>query len=128
MAGCIWAYYVGFIYPQFAVDPLVTIGAVLMAFLGGRGTIWGPMLGALILVPAQQYLAYSQGASQLYLIVYCRRLPGRDAADAARHPARRCATWWPHAARPRGAGTRRVEADGRAGGGDVTRRCSRWTA
>ena len=38
MAGCIWAYYVGFIYPQFAIDPLVTIGAVLMAFLGGRGT------------------------------------------------------------------------------------------
>jgi len=28
------------------------------------------MLGALILVPAQQYLAYSQGASQLYLIGY----------------------------------------------------------
>jgi branched-chain amino acid transport system permease protein len=70
MPGAIWAYYEGFIYPQFAVDPLVTIGAVLMAFLGGRGTIWGPMLGALILVPAQQYLAYSQGASQLYLIGY----------------------------------------------------------
>ena len=70
MPGAIWAYYEGFIYPQFAVDPLVTIGAVLMAFLGGRGTIWGPMLGALILVPAQQYLAYSQGASQLYLLGY----------------------------------------------------------
>ena len=70
MAGGIWAYYIGFIYPQFAVDPLVTIGAVLMAFLGGRGTIWGPMLGALILVPAQQYLAYSQGASELYLVAY----------------------------------------------------------
>jgi branched-chain amino acid transport system permease protein len=70
MAGGVWAYYIGFIYPQFAVDPLVTIGAVLMAFLGGRGTIWGPTLGALILVPAQQYLAFSQGASQLYLIAY----------------------------------------------------------
>src|SRR5205085_428762 len=67
MAGCIWAYYVGFIYPQFAIDPLVTIAAVLMAFLGGRGTVWGPTLGALILEPAQQYLAYS---SQFYLIVY----------------------------------------------------------
>jgi branched-chain amino acid transport system permease protein len=70
MAGGIWAYYIGFIYPQFAVDPLVTVGAVLMAFLGGRGTIWGPTLGALILVPAQQYLAYSEGASELYLIAY----------------------------------------------------------
>lgn len=70
MAGAVWAYYEGFIYPQFAVDPLVTIGMVLMAFLGGRGTIWGPTLGALILVPAQQYLAYSQGVSQWYLIAY----------------------------------------------------------
>jgi branched-chain amino acid transport system permease protein len=70
MAGGIFAYYEGFIYPQFAIDPLVTIGAVLMAFLGGRGTIWGPTLGALILVPAQQYLAFSEGASQLYLIAY----------------------------------------------------------
>ena len=58
MVGGVWAYYIGFIYPQFAVDPLVTIGDVLMTFLGGRGTLWGPVLGAFILVPAQQYLAY----------------------------------------------------------------------
>ena len=70
MAGGAWAYYIGFIYPQFAVDPLITIGAVLMTFLGGRGTLWGPMLGAFILVPTQQYLAYELGASQLYLVSY----------------------------------------------------------
>jgi branched-chain amino acid transport system permease protein len=70
MIGGIWGYYIAFIYPQFAVDPLVTIGAVLMAFLGGKGTIWGPALGAFILVPVQQYLAYRLGASQLYLIGY----------------------------------------------------------
>ncbi|MDX6664147.1 MAG: branched-chain amino acid transport system permease protein [Solirubrobacteraceae bacterium] len=70
MAGGVWAYYLSFIYPQFAVDPLVTIGAVLMAFLGGKGTLWGPMLGAFILVPTQQYLAYRLGASQLYLVGY----------------------------------------------------------
>jgi branched-chain amino acid transport system permease protein len=70
MIGGIWAYYIAFVYPQFAVDPLVTIGAVLMAFLGGKGTIWGPALGAFILVPVQQYLAYKLGASQLYLVGY----------------------------------------------------------
>jgi branched-chain amino acid transport system permease protein len=70
MLGGIWGYYIAFIYPQFAVDPLVTIGAVLMAFLGGKGTIWGPPLGAFILVPVQQYLAYRLGASQLYLVGY----------------------------------------------------------
>jgi branched-chain amino acid transport system permease protein len=70
MVGGVWAYYLSFIYPQFAVDPLVTIGAVLMAFLGGKGTLWGPTLGAFILVPAQQYLAYKLGASELYLVGY----------------------------------------------------------
>jgi branched-chain amino acid transport system permease protein len=70
MAGAVWAYYIGFIYPQFAIDPLITIGMVLMAYLGGKGTLWGPALGAFILVPAQQYLAYRLGASELYLVGY----------------------------------------------------------
>jgi branched-chain amino acid transport system permease protein len=70
MVGGIWAYYISFIYPQFAVDPLITIGAVLMAYLGGKGTVWGPTVGAFILVPVQQYLAYRIGASQLYLVGY----------------------------------------------------------
>ena len=70
MAGGVWAYYIAFIYPQFAVDPLITIGMVLMVYLGGKGTIWGPVLGAFILVPAQQYLAYRLGASRLYLVGY----------------------------------------------------------
>jgi branched-chain amino acid transport system permease protein len=70
MAGGVWAYYQGFIYPRYAFDPLLTIGMVLMVFLGGRATLWGPVLGALILVPAQQYLAYRLGGSQFYLIAY----------------------------------------------------------
>jgi branched-chain amino acid transport system permease protein len=70
MIGGVWAYYISFIYPQFAVDPLVTIGMVLMVYLGGKGTIWGPVVGAFVLVPAQQYLAYRLGASELYLVGY----------------------------------------------------------
>ncbi len=70
MVGGVWAYYVGFIYPQFAVDPLITVGMVLMAFLGGKGTLWGPVLGAFILVPAQELFAQSFGASELYLLAY----------------------------------------------------------
>jgi branched-chain amino acid transport system permease protein len=70
MVGGTWAYYEGFIYPQFAIDPLVTIGMVLMTFLGGRATLWGPVLGAFLLELSQQYLAYTLGGSQLYLIAY----------------------------------------------------------
>lgn len=70
MAGGMWAYYLSFIYPQFAVDPLTTIAIVLMTFLGGRATLWGPVLGAAILMPSQQLLAYYVGGSQIYLIAY----------------------------------------------------------
>jgi branched-chain amino acid transport system permease protein len=70
MVGGVWAYYLTFIYPESSVDPLVMIGAVLMTFLGGRGTLWGPVLGALVLVPTQQYMITHLGASQLYLVGY----------------------------------------------------------
>jgi branched-chain amino acid transport system permease protein len=70
MVGAVWAYYLTFIYPESAVDPLVMIGAVLMTFLGGRGTLWGPVIGAFVLVPAQQYTLLKLGASQLYLVGY----------------------------------------------------------
>src|ERR1035437_7355563 len=70
MVGAVWAYYQSFIYPQFAIDPLVTIAIVLMTFLGGRGTLWGPVLGAVILESGQQLLTYQLGAVQLYLIAY----------------------------------------------------------
>ena len=70
MVGGVWAYYLTFIYPESSVDPLVMIGAVLMTFLGGRGTLWGPTIGALVLVPAQQYMITKLGASQLYLVGY----------------------------------------------------------
>lgn len=70
MVGGVWAYYEGFIYPQFAIDPLTTIAIVLMTFLGGRATLWGPIIGAFVLELAQQYLAYTLGGSQFYLIAY----------------------------------------------------------
>ena len=70
MVGGVWAYYLTFIYPESSVDPLVMIGAVLMTFLGGRGTLWGPAIGAFVLVPAQQYMITKLGASQLYLVGY----------------------------------------------------------
>ena len=70
MVGGVWAYYLTFIYPESAVDPLVMIGAVLMTFLGGRGTLWGPAIGAFLLVPVQQYMLTRLGASQLYLVGY----------------------------------------------------------
>ena len=61
--------------PLGPIRPVIVCGATaieqaLTAFLGGKGTLWGPAIGALIVVPAQQYLAFRLGASDLYLVSY----------------------------------------------------------
>ena len=70
MAGGIYAYFLGQIFPQFAFDPLFDLSIALMAFIGGLGTVWGPLVGALVLESLQQYFAVESGASQVYLIIY----------------------------------------------------------
>jgi branched-chain amino acid transport system permease protein len=56
MAGGLWFYFIGQAVPQFAFDPLFDLSIVVMAFFGGLGTIAGPLLGALVIEPAQQWL------------------------------------------------------------------------
>jgi branched-chain amino acid transport system permease protein len=70
MAGAIYAYFLGQIFPQFAFDPLFDLSIALMAFIGGLGTVFGPLLGALVLESLQQYFTQKYGASQAYLIIY----------------------------------------------------------
>ena len=55
MVGAIWAYFIESIYPPSAFDASFDVAIALMAFLGGTGTIAGPILGALLLEPTQQY-------------------------------------------------------------------------
>jgi branched-chain amino acid transport system permease protein len=70
MVGAIYAYFLGQIFPQFAFDPLFDLSIALMAFIGGLGTVIGPLLGALVLESLQQYFTVQSGASQVYLIIY----------------------------------------------------------
>jgi branched-chain amino acid transport system permease protein len=70
MVGGIYAYFLGQIFPQFAFDPLFDLSIALMAFIGGLGTLVGPLLGALVLESLQQYFTVQYGASQAYLIIY----------------------------------------------------------
>ncbi|MGH2910265.1 MAG: hypothetical protein ACRDK8_13340, partial [Solirubrobacteraceae bacterium] len=42
----------------------------LMTFLGGLGTIVGPLLGALVLESLQQYLTQTFSSNATYLIAY----------------------------------------------------------
>ena len=49
MIGAVWFYYSNDVHPQTGFNPLFDLTLVLMAFLGGYGSISGPVLGALII-------------------------------------------------------------------------------
>ena len=70
MAGAIWAYFLGDIHPQFAFTPLFDLAIAIMAFLGGLGTISGPLFGAALLESLQQYFTVQYSAGDLYLFAY----------------------------------------------------------
>jgi branched-chain amino acid transport system permease protein len=70
MVGGLYFYFLGQIFPQFAFDPLFDISLALMGFLGGIGTLTGPLLGALVLESTQQYLTQTVSGTGTYLIAY----------------------------------------------------------
>jgi branched-chain amino acid transport system permease protein len=63
LVGGVWFLYLTQVQPQSGYDPLFDLSLVLMAFLGGLGTVSGPVLGALIIEPGQLYLTirYTNG-------------------------------------------------------------------
>ncbi len=70
MAGAMYVYFIGSVTPPFAFDALFDLALALMAFLGGLGTLAGPILGALVLESTQQYFTLQFGSSGYYLIIY----------------------------------------------------------
>jgi len=70
MCGALYAMEQGQIYPQFVFSPVFDVSVALMTFLGGLGTLTGPLLGALILESSQQYLTVSFSNGSLYLILF----------------------------------------------------------
>ncbi len=69
MVGAMFAYYGGSIFPTSAFDPIVNLTVALMAFLGGVGTLVGPIVGAFLLEPFQQYLTIQYGSLGLNLLI-----------------------------------------------------------
>jgi branched-chain amino acid transport system permease protein len=69
LIGAVWFFFIGQVLPQSGFDPIFDLTVALMAFLGGLGTAAGPILGALILEPAQQYLTQQVNNSYLSQIL-----------------------------------------------------------
>jgi branched-chain amino acid transport system permease protein len=54
VAGGVYAYFLTFIDPRGMFDILVSVQIVLACLLGGRGTLWGPVLGAFVIIPMNE--------------------------------------------------------------------------
>jgi len=57
LAGGLFAYYHISYYPSHPFSPHWTFDALLMTFIGGVGTLHGPVLGAVLYVFLKEYLA-----------------------------------------------------------------------
>src|SRR2546429_6917784 len=57
LAGGLFAYYHISYYPSHPFGPQWTFDALLMTFIGGRGTLPGPVLGAILYIVLKGYLA-----------------------------------------------------------------------
>jgi ABC-type branched-subunit amino acid transport system ATPase component/ABC-type branched-subunit amino acid transport system permease subunit len=69
-AGGIYAYYLTFIDPRGMFDIVISVQIVLAVLLGGRGTIWGPVLGAFILEPLNEISNNEIGGGSPRLIFF----------------------------------------------------------
>jgi branched-chain amino acid transport system permease protein len=56
MIGGIYAYWMSFLSPADAFNILITVRMIIMAFLGGAGTLWGPIIGATFLAAIEEFL------------------------------------------------------------------------
>jgi len=72
MGGAIYAQYVGYIDPDSVLAGHWSILIALPAVLGGVGTLWGPLLGAAVLIPVSELSrSYLGGSGQgVDLMIY----------------------------------------------------------
>jgi ABC-type branched-subunit amino acid transport system ATPase component/ABC-type branched-subunit amino acid transport system permease subunit len=69
-AGAVYAYYLTFIDPRGMFDIVVSVMVVLAVLLGGRGTLWGPILGAFILEPLNEWTNNHFAGGNQRLIIF----------------------------------------------------------
>lgn len=71
MAGTFYAQYYGFIDPGVVFAASISVEAIVPCIIGGSGTLFGPLLGALIIIPLQEFSNnLFDGTNGLNMIIY----------------------------------------------------------
>lgn len=67
-AGAIWGYSLGYLRPSVFFTISIAAQMVLMAIIGGRGTVAGPVLGAIVMVTLNETAVTKLGSSELNIV------------------------------------------------------------
>ena len=71
LAGTFYAQYYGFIDPSIVFASSISVEAIVPCIIGGSGTLYGPLLGALLIIPLQEICnSLFTSISGINMIVY----------------------------------------------------------
>lgn len=68
MAGAVWGEYLTYIRPNIFLTVLISVNMVLICILGGKGTIAGPVVGAILIVAFNEFFVATLGASEINIL------------------------------------------------------------
>lgn len=68
MAGGIWGYYLTYLRPNIFLLIIVAAQLVLMTVLGGKGTVAGPVLGAVLFIAVNEFFVANLGFTELNIV------------------------------------------------------------
>jgi ABC-type branched-subunit amino acid transport system ATPase component/ABC-type branched-subunit amino acid transport system permease subunit len=70
MAGAIYGYYLAFVDPSGMFSILLSVQILLSMLLGGRGTLFGPVLGAFLIEPLNEWANNNLGGGNSRLLIF----------------------------------------------------------
>lgn len=70
MAGAVYGYYLTFIDPRGMFSILISVQLILSLLIGGKATLWGPVLGAFLIEPLNEIANNNFGGGNTRLFLF----------------------------------------------------------
>jgi branched-chain amino acid transport system permease protein len=70
MGGAVYGYYLTFIDPRGMFGILISVQIILSLLIGGKGTLWGPVLGAFLIEPLNEFSNNALGGGNIRLLFF----------------------------------------------------------
>ena len=68
MCGALWGYYLTYLRPDMFLTIAIASNMVLMSIIGGKGTVAGPVVGAIIIVLVNEFFVTTLGSTALNIV------------------------------------------------------------